>query len=215
VSAIYTGNRNTQRNQPGYPLFGLWSRTYQYADANGDGILALSEMTFSDSSQFVGATYPTREMAFSPSFDLFNRKLRISGQFDAKWGYKKFNNTLRHQCQGGAACRGLYDKTAPLEEQAAALAVNQPGIFYGMFEDGSFTRFREASVAYTVPTRIAGAIRASALNIVLTGRNLGLKTNYSGVDPEASRDNSDSRGAEEYFATPPLRVVTLRLNVTF
>ena len=115
----------------------------------------------------------------------------------------------------GASCRGLYDKSASLEEQAAALAVNQPGIFYGMFEDGAFTRFREASVAYTVPVRLARAVRASGLSVVLTGRNLGLRTNYTGVDPEASRDNSDTRGAEEYFATPPLRVFTLRLNATF
>src|SRR4029078_3812840 len=111
--AIYTGNRNTQQNQPGYPLFGLWSRTYTYADKNSDGILAIGEMTFSDSVQFIGPSYPTRELSFSPSLALFNPALRFSAQLDSKWGYKKFNNTLRHRCQGGASCRGLYDKTAP------------------------------------------------------------------------------------------------------
>lgn len=216
VSAIFTGNRNTQRNQPGYPLFGLWSRTYTYADANSDGILALSEMTFSDSASFIGATYPTREIAFSPTVELFNRKLRLSGQVDSKWGYKKFNNTLRHRCQGGASCRGLYDKSAPLEVQAAALAVNQQNVFYGMFEDGSFTRFREASIAYELPTSLASRVRASRLSVILTGRNLGVLTDYSGVDPEAAQSsNSDTRGNEEYFATPPLRYLTLRLNANF
>ena len=102
-----------------------------------------------------------REAAFSPTIELFGRKLRLSGQVDSKWGYKKFNNTLRHRCQGGASCRGLYDKSAPFEEQAAAVAVNQAGVFYGMFEDGAFTRFREASIAYTVPTRLARAVRAN------------------------------------------------------
>jgi TonB-linked SusC/RagA family outer membrane protein len=216
VSAIFTGNRNTQRNEPGYPLFGLWSQTYTYADANNDGILALSEMTFSDSATFVGATYPTREVAFSPSIELFNRKLRLSGQVDSKWGYKKFNNTLRHRCQGGASCRGLYDKSAPLEEQAAALAVNQRNVFYGMFEDGAFTRFREASVAYELPTSLAARVRASRLSLILTGRNLGVLTDYTGVDPEAAQSsNSDTRGNEEYFATPPLRYLTIRLNANF
>jgi TonB-linked SusC/RagA family outer membrane protein len=215
VSAIFTGNRNTQRNQPGYPLFGLWSRTYTYADANGDGILALSEMQFSDSAAFVGPSFPTRELAFSPTVELFNRKLRLSGQVDSKWGFRKFNNTRRHMCQGGASCRGLYDKSAPFEEQAAALAVNQPGIFYGMFEKGDFTRFREASAAFELPTSLARRARASRLSLVLTARNLGVITDYTGVDPEASRDNSDTRGNEEYFATPPLRYLTLRLNATF
>ena len=215
VSAIFTGNRNTQRNQPGYPLFGLWSRTYTYADANNDGILALSEMTFSDSASFIGATYPTREIALSPQLELFGRKLRISGQVDAKWGYKKFNNTRRHMCQGGASCRGLYDKDAPLAEQAAAIATNQANVFVGMFEDGSFTRLREAAVAYELPGAWARRVRAERVSVILTGRNLGTLTDYSGVDPEASRDNSDTRGNEEFFATPPLRYVTLRLNLGF
>jgi TonB-linked SusC/RagA family outer membrane protein len=215
VSALFTGNRNTQRNQPGYPLFGLWSQTYTYADANGDGILALSEMKFSDSSAFIGATYPTRELAFSPSIELFNRKLRISGQVDSKWGFRKFNNTRRHMCQGGASCRGLYDKSAPLEEQAAALATNQRNVFGGMFEKGDFTRFREASIAYELPTSLARRARAQRLNLVLTGRNLGVITNYTGVDPEAAANNSDTRGNEEFFATPPLRYITFRLNANF
>ncbi len=54
-----------------------------------------------------------------------------------------------------------------------------------------------------------------ALNVILTGRNLGVITNYSGVDPEAAQSNSDTRGTEEYFATPPLRYLTLRLNLNF
>jgi TonB-linked SusC/RagA family outer membrane protein len=215
VSAIFTGNRNTQRNEPGYPLFGLWSRTYTFDDKNSDGILALSEMTFTDSASFIGASYPTREVAFSPQLELLNRKLRLSAQVDAKWGFKKFNNTKRHMCQGGASCRGLYDKSAPLAEQAAALAVNQANVFVGMFEDGSFTRFREASVAYELPGTWARRVRAERLSLAVTGRNLGTLTDYTGVDPEASRDNSDTRGNEEFFATPPLRYVTLRLNVNF
>jgi TonB-linked SusC/RagA family outer membrane protein len=215
VSALFTGNRNTQRNQPGYPLFGLWSQTYTYADANSDGILALSEMTFSDSAAFIGPTYPTRELAFSPTIELFNRKLRLSGQIDSKWGFRKFNNTRRHMCQGGASCRGLYDKSAPLEEQAAALATNQRNVFGGMFEQGDFTRFREASIAYELPTSLARRARASRLTMVLTGRNLGILTNYSGVDPEAAQSNNDTRGNEEFFATPPLRYLTFRLNANF
>jgi outer membrane receptor protein involved in Fe transport len=215
VPPLFTGNRNTQRNQPGYPLFGLWGRTYTYTDANSDGIIALGEMTFSDSAQFIGPSFPTREVAFTPTVELFGRKLRLSGQIDSKWGHKKFNNTLRHQCQGGASCRGLYDRTAPFEVQAAAVATNVPGIFTGHYEDGAFTRFREASISYQMPTRWANAFRAERWNIVLTGRNLGVITDYTGVDPEAAANSADARGNEEYFATPPLRYFTFRMNFNF
>jgi len=214
VSPIASGNRNTQRNLPGYPLFGLWDREIRFNDANGDGIIVANELTFSDTAVYQGNTFPTREVAFTPTIELFNKKLRVSGQVDSKWGFKKFNNTLRHQCMNGVTCRGRYDKSASLQEQANALATAS-AVYTGMFEDGSFTRFRELSVAYEMPTKWANAFRASRWAVVLTGRNLGVLTDYSGVDPEAAQSNNDARGNEEYFSTPPLRIMTLRMNFSF
>ena len=214
VSPIASGNRNTQRNLPGYPLYGLWDKNISFNDANGDGIIVLSELAFSDTAVFQGPTFPTREIAFTPSIELFNHKLRLSSQFDSKWGFLKFNNTLRHQCMNGVSCRGRYDQSVPLQEQANALATSQ-SVFTGMFEDGAFTRWREASASYEMPEKWAKALRAARWNVVVTGRNLGVKTKYKGVDPEAAASNSDTRGNEEYFATPPVRYITLRMNFTF
>ena len=214
ISPIASGNRNTQQNRPGYPLFGLWDKSYTYTDANSDGIIVLSELKFSDTTVYQGSTLPTREFAFTPSIELLNHKLRISSQFDRKWNFKKFNNTLRHQCMNGVSCRGRYDASAPLEMQAAALATSQ-AVYTGMFEDGAFTRWRELSVSYELPASLANRVRASRWNIVATGRNLAVWTKYSGVDPEAAQSNNDARGNEEYFSTPPLRIITLRLNFSF
>ena len=66
-----------------------------------------------------------------------------------------------------------------------------------------------------MPTKWANAVRASRWNVIFTGRNLGVSTNYSGVDPEAAQSNNDARGNEEYFSTPPLRTFTLRMNFSF
>ncbi len=221
VSPIASGNRNTQRNLPGYPLFGLWDRNISFEDKNGDGIIvytptvaATNELFFSDTAVYQGATFPTREVAFTPSVELLNRKLRISSQIDAKWGFKKFNNTLRHQCMNGVSCRGRYDRSASLQEQANALATSVP-VYTGMFENGQFTRWRELSVSYEMPAKWASALRSERWNVVLTGRNLGVNTQYTGVDPEASQSNSDTRGGEEYFSTPLLRYFTLRMNFSF
>jgi len=214
VSPIASGNRNTQKNAPNYPLYGLWDKTITYTDANNDGIIVLSELKFSDTTVFQGATFPTREVAFTPSLDLFNRKLRITTQFDTKWNFLKFNNTLRHQCMNGVTCRGRYDQSVGLEQQAFALATSQ-AVYTGMFEDGAFTRWRELSVAYDMPDKWANSLKASRWSVVLTGRNLGVSTKYTGVDPEAAQSNSDQRGNEEYFSTPPLRIITLRMNFTF
>lgn len=212
VSPIPTGNRNTQLNTPGFPLFGLWGRPYTYNDANGDGILVASEMTYG-ANTFIGPTLPTREMAFTPTLELFGRKLRISGQMDSRWGMKKLNNTKRHQCQAGFSCEGLY-AGAPLEEQAKAVAA-AASVFTGFYEDGSFTRFRELSLSYQMPNAWAKALKAERWNLVLTGRNLGVWTPFTGVDPETTVGNGDQRGNEEFFSTPPMRYWTFRMNFNF
>lgn len=214
IAPIPSGNRNVQRNLPGYPLYGLWDRNINPVDANNDGIIVVSELGLGDTAVYQGATFPTREVAFTPTLELLNKKLRITTQFDSKWGLLKFNNTLRHQCQNGITCRGRYDRTLSLQDQANALATSV-AVFTGQFEDGSFTRWRELSVAYEMPTAWANKLRSSRWSIVVTGRNLAVWTDYTGVDPEAAQSNNDARGNEEFFATPPVRTMTLRMNFSF
>lgn len=214
IAAIPSGNRNTQRNLPGYPLFGFWQRPINPVDANGDGIIVRSELGLGDTAVFLGSSFAAREATLTPSLELFNKKLRISTQIDGKWGLKKFNNTLRHQCQNGITCRGRYDRSVSIEEQANALATAL-NVMTGFFEDGSFTRWRELSVSYEMPQRWAGLVHASRWNVVVTGRNLGVITKYTGVDPEAAASNDDQRGNEEYFGTPPLRMFTFRVSFSF
>jgi TonB-linked SusC/RagA family outer membrane protein len=214
ITPIFTGNRSTQYNAPGYPLFALWGKTYTFNDANHDGIIVASEMKFSDTAVFIGPTAPTHEFALSPRLELFRRKLAIAAQFDHKDGMTKFYNTLRHRCQGGASCEGLWDPHASLEDQAAAVADNL-NIYTGFFKNGEFTRFREFSVTYQLPDAFASKIHSNRASIIGTGRNLHVWTAYPGIDPEATVGNGDARGSEEYFSTPPLRYYTLRLNLNF
>jgi TonB-linked SusC/RagA family outer membrane protein len=216
ITPIFTGNRSTQYNAPGYPLFALWGRTYTYNDANKDGIIenVPSEMKYSDTAVYIGPTAPTHEFALQPRLELLGRRLAVSAQFDHKDGMTKFYNTLRHRCQGGASCPGIWNPNASLAEQAAAVA-DANNIYTGYFFNGEFTRWRELAVSYQLPDRFANKIRAGKASIVGTGRNLHVWTAYPGIDPEATVGNSDTRGNEEYFSTPPLRQFTLRLNLNY
>jgi TonB-linked SusC/RagA family outer membrane protein len=222
VTPVYTGNRQTQYNAPGYPLYGMWGKVVTWNDANNDGLLAVNEVcqtaggcTLADTNVYYGPSYPTKEFAVNPRFELLKRKLAISAQFDHKQGMLKFNNTLRHQSQGGQSAQGYWDPNATLEQQACTIAANNYATYSCMYENGRFTRLREVAVSYQVPDRLAGRLRASRATIVAAGRNLHVWTPYSGVDPEATVGNGDQRGNEEYFSTPPLRYFTVRLNLTF
>ncbi|MEP6492119.1 MAG: SusC/RagA family TonB-linked outer membrane protein [bacterium] len=222
VTPVLTGNRSTQTNAAGYPLFGLWGKQITYSDKNGDGYLAVNEVCQdvggcrgADTAIYIGPTSPTLEFAVQPRIELLKRKLTISAQFDSKQGLNKFNNTLRHQCQGGLSCAGFWDPQASLSSQARTVAVNNYSVYTGMYENGRFTRLREVAVTYELPEALSRSIRSSRSTVVLAGRNLHVWTPYTGVDPETSVGNGDQRGNEEYFATPPLRYLTVRLNLNY
>jgi len=61
-----------------------------------------------------------------------------------------------------------------------------------MMQSGDFARWRELSVTWTAPERIASRLSARSLAVTFAGRNLLLFTRYPGQDPEI---NAVGRGA--------------------
>ena len=87
----------------------------------------------------------------------------------------------------------------------------------GFFQPGSFVRLREASVQYTFSPELAKRlVRARTLSVVLTGRNLGLWTDYRGADPESAFNTTSGTEAPSEFQTvaPPSYFI-LRVNLGF
>jgi hypothetical protein len=80
-------------------------------------------------------------------------------------------------------------------------------------EPTDFFRLRHVSVSYNLPNRLLRGFNAGTLT--LSGRNLWLNTDYSGLDPESS-DQSDSQTARrEYYQLPQLRSFTLALRLNW
>ena len=196
---MFTGNRNTQYNAPGYPLFGLWGKTITYNDKNGDGIprrqRGLSGRRRLPRGRHGDLHRSARRRRSSSRSTRASRcsiaSSSISAQLDHKQGNLKFNNTLRHQCQGGLSCEGFWDPEATLYSQARTIAVNNYATYTGMYENGRFTRLREVAVTYQLPDATRHQDRASRASLVVAGRNLHVWTPYTGVDPETTVGNGD------------------------
>jgi TonB-linked SusC/RagA family outer membrane protein len=213
---------STQRHVEGYPLFGWWVVPLTgYADANGDGIITVSEITTNDDGDantddriYVGQPLPTLEAALTNGVDLLQGRLRIAAMVDYKGGHKVYNNTERIRCASRLNCNGLVNPEASHFEQARTVLVREhPTRSVGGFiEDGDFLRFRELSVVYTVPESLAGRLfRGRSLVATAAARNLGvLWTKYSGVDPEAFGTTGDAPSSFQAFAPPTY--YTLRLT---
>jgi TonB-linked SusC/RagA family outer membrane protein len=210
----------TIRQIAGYPLNGYWGRRISnFADANNDGIIGANEITVDTANTFLGYSIPRTEISVTNGFDLFSRQVRLQGLVDYKGGFKLYNNTERFRCQSGNPnCRGINDRSAPLFEQARAVAatVDPSRTLAGYIEDGSFVRFRELTLTYTPAAggAVARAIRNRRASVSFSARNLGLWTDYTGVDPETnSASNADI--PQDFFTQSPQRYYTVRVNFGF
>jgi TonB-linked SusC/RagA family outer membrane protein len=206
---------SSTREQEGYPLFGWWARKIRNVnDANGDGIITISELTVDDSSTFVGSSQPTRELSLVNSFDVLNHALRFSALFEYRGGHYLLNDTERIRCQSRSNCRGLTDKTASLDDQARVVAMREHSsqTRAGFIEDASFVRWRELSVTFTPTGRLASLFRAQTASITFAARNLKKWTGYSGIDPESDY-NQFGDLPEDFQTAPAPSYFTLRLNL--
>ncbi|HEU4995638.1 MAG TPA: SusC/RagA family TonB-linked outer membrane protein [Gemmatimonadaceae bacterium] len=191
---------NTEwRAQAGYPLFGFWARPILgWDDKDKNGILtynanpALNEVFVGTDTVFRGNSSPRTTAVVTPGVELFRRRLRISSLFEYKGGWLHYNNTERIRCASRVNCNALENPAASFEEQAMAVAHLELPLssrtLDGFFQDGTFTRWRELSVSYTMPNQfVARYMRANNGSISLSARNLHVWTEYRGLDPDIDR----------------------------
>ncbi|WP_229239839.1 SusC/RagA family TonB-linked outer membrane protein [Echinicola soli] len=82
--------------------------------------------------------------------------------------------------------------------------------------DGSWMRLRELTLSYTLPDNLLdgiGLLEGAGLSV--TGRNLWLKTDYPGIDPETNLTGNSNGYGLDYFNSPNTKSVSMTLNLTF
>jgi TonB-linked SusC/RagA family outer membrane protein len=207
------------RNVVGYPLNGIWDKTYTYNDANNDGIIVPSEITLGADS-YRGSTLPEYEAGLSNSFGLLNGAFTVSTLFDYRGN---FWNTYTIGSNRAVSAGNAPEVNVPgysLADQAAAVAASTAALGntrWGIFKPNDFVRFRELSLAYHVPDRfVQRYAKVRGAQLVVSGRNLSvLWTKYPGVDPEANRSVNNTGGGNDDLGTPPaLRYWLARINIT-
>ncbi|HEX2090769.1 MAG TPA: TonB-dependent receptor [Longimicrobiaceae bacterium] len=215
---IMGGTRVQQRHQPGYPLGGYWFKPVTYADANGDGLLQVSEVSIGDTAVYMGSPFPTKEASFTTNFTLFNT-VKLSGLVDYKGGHKQMNFTRFDRCSWEAICEAQFvrDRTN-LTDQAGLIAfyILSPQENTTVYlEDSDFVKLRELSLSLMAPERWASRFGMSGLRLTLSGRNLKTWTDYTGFDPEVNGFGLTNFQTYDYYTQPPLRYYTARIDVNF
>ena len=81
--------------------------------------------------------------------------------------------------------------------------------------DGSWTRLREISLAYTLNNAFVKRMKLTSVVLGVTGRNLKLWTNVKGIDPEINQSGVDNGFGIDYFTNPSTRSWLFSLKVNY
>jgi len=215
---IYGLGGATQRHTPGKPLGAYFQSNYTFADTAGgaaNGIITASEIRLDAAPSYIGNPLPRRTLSVQPTLTLF-RNVRVQALVDHRGGFRLYNGTEQFRCSTTANCRAIFDPTTPLDQQAAAVAARNFGTFAGFIERADFTKLRELSVNLGLPEGLARRyLRGRGASINLAGRNLGVWTNYRGVDPEVSFAGQSNQTYADFLTQPPMRYYVARVNLDF
>jgi TonB-linked SusC/RagA family outer membrane protein len=205
-----------QQNLAGQPLGVFTSVPYTYADANHDGVIEPNEIHLGSKSVVVGEPGPRDELTLSPTITLF-RYFRINAQFDRRDGLTVFDAGDDFRCTQFFNGRECNDPTAPLKDQAAAVAGTFFGTDYGYIYNASFWKVRELSLAMIMPDSWARYLLGGrAASLTIAARNVATWSPYRGLDPEINEFGGQLGSAtSQFFTQPPVRVLTARVDITW
>lgn len=186
-----------------------------YTDINGDGIFNDEDRTI------IGNANPDAFGGLNNtiSYKGFDLNVFIQGTFGNEiLNYGTFDQM--NMTGGNNQSTRVLDRWTPTNPSNSVPRANAAGgsrlLSTLHVEDGSYIRFKNISLGYTLPTNWLQSLSVSSCRIYITGQNLFTITSYTGYDPEVNRFGSDtiSQGID-YGAYPAAKMYLLGLNVKF
>ena len=209
-----------QRFEAGHSLFSYYMPIFEgfdstgtpiYQDVDGNGV----GDPFGDRT-FVGED-GLPDITSGLSLNLRVKNFDASAFFTGQFGFSVYNNTANGYFTAGSIgiSRNVTQDVITSGENAAASA----DVSTRFLEKGDFVRFQNMNIGYNVPLSGEGGLKSLRLSV--TGQNLFLITDYSGLDPEVTSNTGTlnsaglpSRGID-FAAFPNPRTFTFGVNASF
>lgn len=195
-----------QTIQDGYSLFTWKMPVFNGFDDNGYAIYADG-----GKDQLLGSALPKFQAGLTNSFSY--GRLSASVFMNASTGFYVYNNTANALFLKGSlnTAHNVDYSTANNNESP----INPGSVSTRFLEKGDFLRLSNATVSYAFDIKSKAVKSMSAF---ISGQNLALFTNYSGLDPEVNVDKQiggyPSRGFD-YTGYPKARSFTFGVNLGF
>ena len=175
---------------------------------NGNGYARYAD---GSKDQLLGSALPTFFAGLTNNFTI--GRLSASIFINGSTGFYVYNNTANALLLKGSilTAHNIDYRTANSPENG----INPGSVSSRFLEKGDFLRISNASVNYLVPLK---SKYLKTLSVSLSGQNLALFTNYTGLDPEVNVDKNingyPSRGFD-YTGYPKARIFTVGVNLGF
>lgn len=190
----------------------------KYKDLNGNGIFDVGDKTF------VGNPHPRFFGGIDNSFDYKNFSLSVF--FDFSGGFQVYNTARNLYGRGVPFVQNLAEVNDFWTPENPSTRVPRPSqggnttnlvtmVSDRFLENGDFIRLKNVALTYNLPSYLFSGKTIEALKFSLTGTNLIMFTNYSGLDPEASSRASLLSAGIDYTPYPQARLVSLSAQITF
>ncbi|MDB5229977.1 MAG: hypothetical protein JWN76_782 [Chitinophagaceae bacterium] len=193
----------------GYPLFTFKMPVFLGFNGNGDARYANGSQ-----DQLLGSALPTFIAGLSNNFSYGRWSANIF--MNTSRGFYVYNNTANALFLKGSiktAHNITYDVANSNEDP-----INPGSVSTRFLEKGDFIRLSNAVISYNIPVnnKVIRSLTAS-----VSGQNLFLITDYTGLDPEINVDHGNYQGngvpsrGFDYAGYPKSRTVTFGINVGF
>jgi len=211
--------------RPGLPYGSFVGTAYKRNEA---GALLLDDAGYpqqADELQVLGDPNPDWILNISNSISYkgftlsglleFREGGEIINDSEAFWVYSglskttedRFYNAADPNANGTAVFDGIIESTG-LQSDVAAPLTNQYYHDLNSFideshvEDASWVRLRNISLSYSVPKKWLKNTGFVGVDLTVSGRNLWLDTNYSGIDPETNALGAGNVQGVDNISTP-------------
>ncbi|PKB16468.1 TonB-dependent receptor [Flavobacterium sp. 5] len=187
----------------------------RYVDYNGDGQIDGNDR------QYRGSAFPDYEYGFRIQADWKGLDFTIVAQ--GTQGNKIYNGnntdiaTVRSNINYSAATLDSYTFNPNSNFPRLDIEdLNDNGADYSdrFLEDGSYLRIKTIQVGYALPSSLTDKIKIDKLRFYLAGDNLFTHTNYTGYNPDVSRDGLGGRGID-YKSYPLSKTITFGMQLNF
>lgn len=198
--------KNKANTLPGYQ---------RYIDVNQDGAI-----TQAGDRTIVGNAQPKFIFGITNNFSykIFDLSFLLQGSY----GNKLYNYTAAYLNLGtgytNATTRLLNRWTPSNENTDVQRAIEDPAVLPSdiYIEDGSYIRLKNITFGVTIPERLMKAVKIKQLRLYVSAQNLITLTDYTGYDPEASRNEQTTLTQGYDNAVYPISKTVLGgLSITF